>query len=127
LQPGDTISIPALAYHWFENAPDSLEPLTFGYWDTAEYTAAEQRFFRNTIGYITDCKRAGLEVSVVQLCVVSLRNRIVIGVVDLVWLPDWVSLVVNTVVTVAVAGWWEFVLGYRASYEEYSGEREKVT
>lgn len=126
LRAGDTISIPALAYHWFENAPDSDEPLEFGYWYTAEYTASEQRFFRNTIGYIADCKRAGLEVSVVQLCVFSLRNWIVIGVVNLGWAPNWVSLVVNTVLTVLVAGWGEFVLGYRASYEEYSREHEKM-
>jgi mannose-6-phosphate isomerase-like protein (cupin superfamily) len=127
LSSGDTISIPALAYHWFENAPDSLEPLKFGYWYTAKYTAAEQRFFRNTIGYIADCKRAGVEVSVVQLCVFSLRNWIVIGVVDWGWAPDWVSLVVNTVFTVLGAGWGEFVPGYRANYEEYSGEHEKMT
>jgi len=56
-------------------------------------------------------------VSVVHLCVFSLRNWIVIGVVDWGWAPDWVSLVVNTVLTVVVAGWGEFVLGYRASYE----------
>ena len=45
LQPGGTISIPALTYHWFENAPDSRETLKFGYWYTAEYTALEQRFY----------------------------------------------------------------------------------
>ena len=126
LQASDRISIPALAYHWFENAPGSHKPLKFGYWYKAEYTALEQRFFRFTIGYIADCKRAGLEVSVVQLCVFSLGNWIVVGVVNWGWAPDWVGLVVNTVLTVFVAGWGEFVLGYRASYEEYSQEHEKM-
>jgi len=65
-------------------------------------------------------------VSVVQLCVFSLRNWIVIGVVDWGWAPDWVSLVVNTVLTVVVAGWGEFVLGYRANDEEYSRDHEKT-
>lgn len=74
LKAGDTISIPALAYHRFENAPDSAEPLTFGYWYMAEYTVAEQRFFRDRIGYIADCERAGPEVSVVQLCVFFLAE-----------------------------------------------------
>ena len=73
-----------------------------------------------------DCKRAGLEGSVVQLCVFPSRNWIVIGVVELGWLPGWVSLVVNTVITVGVAVWGEFVLGYGAIYEEYSEEHEKT-
>lgn len=68
-----------------------------------------------------------LEVSVVQLYVFSVRNSIIIGVVNWGWLPDWVNLVVNTVVTVGVAVWGEFVLGYGASYEEYAEEHEKTT
>ena len=69
----------------------------------------------------------GLEVSVVQLCIFSLRNWIVIGVVDLGWAPHWVNLVVNTMLTVVVAGRGEFVLGYRASHEEYSNDDHEKT
>ena len=57
----------------------------------------------------------------------ALRNWIVIGVVDLGWAPDWVSLSVNAMLTVVIAGWGEFVLGYRASYEEYSNDDNEKT
>jgi hypothetical protein len=66
-------------------------------------------------------------VSVVQLCGFSLRSWVVVGVVNWGWAPDWVSLAVNTVRTILVAGSGEFVLGYRAYYEEYLREREKMT
>lgn len=56
--------------------------------------------------------------SIVQLCGFSSRNW---G-----WAPEWVSLVLNTVLVVVVAGWGEFVLGYGASYEEYSKDHEKT-
>lgn len=62
-----------------------------------------------------------------QLCISSLRNWIVIEFVNWGWAPEWVSLVLNTVLTVVVvAGWGEFVLGYTASYEEYSEDHEKT-
>lgn len=50
----------------------------------------------------------------------------VIEVVKRWWAPDWVRLVVNTVLTVVVAGWGEFVLGYGASYEECFQDSEKT-
>jgi hypothetical protein len=56
-----------------------------------------------------------------------LRSWVVVGVVNWGWAPDWVSLAVNTVRTILVAGSGEFVLGYRAYYEEYLREREKMT
>lgn len=119
LQAGDTITIPAWKYHWFENARDSSEPLKVGYWYTREYTEMEEKFFRNTMGYIADCTRAGQQPSVVQLCIFSVRNWMVIGVVNWQFVPDWFNFLLNTLITFAFAIWGEFVLGYAASYEQY--------
>lgn len=116
---GDRITIPMRELHWFENDPESDVPLVVEYWYDREYTQMEERFFRNTLGYLSDCIRKGESASKVQMCIFAAWNLMPLGIVTWRFLPHWIGLLLNTMLTAAVAFIGEFLMGYQKSYPEY--------
>lgn len=112
------------AYHRFENA-SKTEPLVVDIGLDPSRRTAEERFFRNFMGYLDDCRKAGRKPSGLQLL------RYLYGVDGPIALPvpgpealgraiSWLFMVVLGVVV------GEWVLGYKASYVEYYNEKEAV-
>jgi len=83
----------------------------------------EERFFRNVLMYFGDCQKHGIKPSVIQLMVFSMHN----------WMPvslgigfsEKLDLAVSLIFMVVTGLVGEWLLGYRASYEEYYDDRTK--
>lgn len=123
---GGQISVPSRAYHWFENDTDSDEPLVVEYWYDKEYAEMEERFFKNTLGYLADCIRHGQNTSKVQMCVFAAWNLMPLAIIKLEALPHSIALVINTLLTAVVAFVGEFLMGYQRSYHEYYSKRKST-
>ena len=123
LKKGDEISVPMWKWHWFEADPDSEEPFSVLYRYDKEYTSMEERFFRNQLSYLSDCRRAGISQSMFQVMVFCMHNWMVLEIISIG--PDWFRFVPNTMLMVVLGSIGEFLLGYQASYPEYYSENEK--
>ncbi|KAK7225358.1 hypothetical protein V2G26_013361 [Clonostachys chloroleuca] len=117
LTKGDEIVVPARAWHWFESDPSVDEPLEIAVNYEAGYEAMEERFFRNTFGYVADCHEQGISPSIVQLMVFFMYNTMPPGIKTPG--PEWLNMWFNTVFMYVVGSAGQFLLGYRASYPEY--------
>ncbi len=125
LAAGDTIRVPARAWHWFEGAPSSSDgrpPLTTEIYFDAGDAAAEERFFRNVLGYLADCHREARAPSVCQLLLFFYHFDMVPGLRVARW--ETLNLVLNTVV-MCVGTVLALLMGYQASYDEYYQAQEK--
>lgn len=120
---GETISIKARRYHWFEPAPDIDEPLAVLYRYDKEYQAMEESFFRNQFAYMEDCKKQGLEMSMFQTMVFCMHNWMPLAVWERRFLPEWLNLIISSILMLIMGFIGQYLLGYRASYEEYYLER----
>jgi mannose-6-phosphate isomerase-like protein (cupin superfamily) len=119
LDAGDEITIPRFIAHRFESIPNAkAEPLVILYRYDAQRWEMEERFFRNTLPYLDDCRKAGVAPSLLQLCI-FLADCWMPG--DFIPCPggDYVRCAVNTVFMWVMAFIGLFVYGYRRSYIEY--------
>lgn len=118
LKAGDDITIPRFVAHRFENLPGSTQPLSILYRYDAQRYEMERRFFGNTLTYLNDCRLAGVEPSVLQLCV-FLSDCWMPG--EFFWVPggEHVRCLVNAIFmwTMAIIG--RLVFGYKGAYPEY--------
>ncbi|KAK5166320.1 uncharacterized protein LTR77_008581 [Saxophila tyrrhenica] len=117
---GQDITIPKYTWHTFENHPDSAEPLVILYRYDSQRFIMEESFFRNTLTYLWDCGRAGVEPSVLQLSVFIVAAWMP---ADFVQCPgDYLSCFVNTLAMWMFAFIGRFVYGYKSTYPEYWDE-----
>lgn len=124
LEKGDETVVPALRWHCFESAPESDEPLKVLYRYEREYAEMEECFFRNTFSYMADCRKAGMQPSIFQMTVFCMHNWMPLAVQ--VPGPEWLNLVVSTIIMLVVGFVGEFLLGYKASYPEYYSGNAKT-
>lgn len=119
LHAGQRITIPAWTAHRFEAADNAAkEPLTILWGYDASRRDMEERFFRNTLPYFDDCRRAGMEPSVLQLSVFCAAAWMP---VDVIPVPGghYIRCFVNTLLLWVLAAVGYVFCGYRASYPEY--------
>jgi mannose-6-phosphate isomerase-like protein (cupin superfamily) len=124
LKAGNDLDIPPCLPHRFESIPNekTKEPLVILYRYEAQRFEMEEKFFRNTLTYLDDCRRAKVGPSLPQLCIFLSHC----------WMPGefipapfdgriggYISCIINTLFmwTLSLIGQW--VYGYRASYSEY--------
>lgn len=103
--------------HRFENAPGSSEPLVIEYnWD-AEMREMEMRFFYNAFGYMDDCARAKMPLSILQLCVIcaDAYMPVDLGIPG----PNFINLTVSTIFLFTASAIGKWIFGYKSSYPEY--------
>lgn len=117
LSKGDELVIPARAWHTFDGDSSLEEPLIIAVKYDKGYSAMEERFFRNTLGYLSDCHKAGASPSVFQLIVFFMHNQMAPGMKTPG--PEWLNLWLNIVFMYVMGGIGEYVLGYSVSYPEY--------
>lgn len=119
LTEGDSIKIPPRSPHRFESIPNAEEkPLIVYHRYEPEYSAMEEKFTRNLLCYMWDCKQAGIEPSILQICVFSADAWISAEVVKVPGGGGILVCLINTLLTwtVAAVG---LLLGYKKSYMEY--------
>lgn len=120
LNAGDDITIPRFVAHRFESIPnEKQEPLVILYRYDSQRWEMEERFFRNVLPYMYDCKMSGVEPNVLQLC---------IFLADC-WMPgeffpmipggEYVRCAVNTAFLWIMAVIGLTLFGYKRSYIEY--------
>ncbi|KAF2158395.1 hypothetical protein M409DRAFT_61697 [Zasmidium cellare ATCC 36951] len=129
LGEGEDITISPCISHRFENMSGSTEPLVIEYRYDPQRFAMEERFFRNMLTYLDDCRKVEKQPSLLQLCV-FLAGAWMPG--DILPVPtvagEYVKCFVNAVFmwVLAAIGW--AIFGYRISYKEYydpGAERNK--
>lgn len=123
LHEGETIVIPPWRRHRFENEPGGTEPLVIEYRYDAQRFAMEERFFRNGLTYMDDCRKAGRPPSFLQLCVFCALAWMAPDVVQVplvkgVW-GEYLSCVVNCLILWGCAAVGRVWFGYRGTYEVY--------
>ncbi|KAF4550985.1 Hypothetical protein D9617_15g043390 [Elsinoe fawcettii] len=119
LSKGDTIDIPRFVGHRFESIPNEAEePLVIWYRYDAQMWEMEERFFRNMLTYLDDCRKAKVEPNLMQIC---------IFLADC-WMPpdvipfpggDYLRCAVNTLFMWIMAAIGMLLYGYKRSYVEY--------
>ena len=119
LKPGEgTVEIPRARYHRFENA-STTEDFVVGVQLDPEDDVLEQRFFRNFMGYLDDCKKAKTAPSVFQLFVFLQAADISLALpMPHPALETTVGRWASRAVSVAVAAVGK-LMGYQSSYSEY--------
>ena len=117
LKTGESIVIPKLVAHRFENMPGSTTPLGIDYNYDSSMREMEIRFFCNMLTYLDDCYQARMTPNVFQLCVFLADCYMPIDL-ELPG-PDWMNLILSTLFTYVCAGIGLFVFGYRRVYPEY--------
>jgi len=116
-----TIDIPVATYHRFENA-SKTEDLVLDIHLIPENYEGEERFFRNFMGYLDDCKTSKMEPSFFQLMVFLQSADVVLALP----LPSHgLGVFVSRVFLTLIAGWGKWALGYKSSYEEYYEEKSR--
>ena len=119
LTEGDTIKIPARSPHRFESIPNAAQkPLIVWHRYDPGYEEMEEKFTRNMLCYLWDCKRAGTGPSVMQICVFVADAWIAAEVIKVPGGGGLFVCLINTVLTflMAMVG---LLLGYKKSYPEY--------
>lgn len=123
LGEGEKIVIQPWRRHRFENEPGGTLPLVIEYRYDEQRFAMEERFFRNALTYMDDCRKVGREPSILQLCVFCTLAWMPPDVVHVpfvrgVW-GEYVDCVVNCLLMWGCAVVGRMVYGYRGSYECY--------
>lgn len=119
LTKGDTIKIPARSPHRFESIPnEAQEPLVVWHKYDPGYWEMEEKFTRNMLCYMWDCKQAGMEPSILQICVFVADAWIAAEVLKVPGGGGPLVCLINSLVTwlAAAIG---LLLGYKKSYPEY--------
>lgn len=126
LKTGDSIAIPRFVAHRFENMPGSTEPLSVLYRYDAQMYDMERRFFCNMLTYFDDCRKAGVEPSVPQLCVFAMDSWLPI---EVLWVPggEYVRCLVNTIFIFCMAIVGRVLFGYKGAYPEYHMPEANLT
>ena len=115
--------IPAGRYHRFENASQTVDLVIEEKKSPAD-DGVDQRFFRNTFGYLDDCKKAKVEPSVFQLIVFAHAADTPLALpapFGIEVLGFWISRVFTIVM--AFAG---RQMGYQQSYPEYFQDKKHI-
>lgn len=116
LSKGDSICVPTRTWHWFEGDASSEEPLTIAVKYDKGQAAMEERFFRNTLGYLADCRREGLGPSVFQLMIFFMYDEMTPGLRIVPF--ELLNLLLNALLMYILGGV-GLLMGYRVSYPEY--------
>lgn len=123
LKAGDEITIPRWRPHRFESIPtEKKEPLVIRYRYDSQFWEMEERFFRNVLTYLDDCRKHKVEPSILQLCIILAEC----------WMPgqflpcpipglvgDYLGCLINTLFMGVLAFIGRFLYGYKGSYIEY--------
>lgn len=122
LKKGDHFVLPPREWHWFESDPSTEEPLIIHVKYDEGKAAMEERFFRNTLSYVSDCLRDKVSPSIFQLMVFFIGMEMAPGLRIVPW--EKVNLALNVLFMYAIGGigW---LMGYRYSYDEYYRPRAK--
>ena len=121
LKAGDKLTIPQWAAHKFENT-STTEDLVIRAYYSREDIYVEDRFFRNTLTYFDDCRKAGVQASLFQAAKFVDDMHITMCVCPgPEWFAKWVDLVFTMVIGTVIGGW---LLGYKTSYPEYFDDRK---
>ncbi|KAL8308836.1 hypothetical protein RB601_004269 [Gaeumannomyces tritici] len=113
------VTVPRGARHRFWVHPDSQEDLVFRF-DTDPQDVDnifDERYLKNSLGYIADCGREGLVPSFPQLLLMNIDHGTVFT--PPFWLPIWMLVAFHHVVGYWIGG---RILGYKSSYPEYSDD-----
>ncbi|KAF4967702.1 hypothetical protein FSARC_4762 [Fusarium sarcochroum] len=116
LSKGDDLRVPRWAWHWFEGDPSSDDPLITRVRYNKGNAAMEERFFRNTLSYLGDCHREGVQFGVCQLMIFFLYAEIAPGLRIVRF--ERLNMILNVLIMYILAGI-GLLMGYQASYEEY--------
>ena len=119
LNAGDDITIPRFRAHRFESIPNekTKEPLVILYRYDSQKWEMEERFFRNVLTYMDDCRKNGVEPSILQLCIFLADAWMP---PDLIPFPgDYARCFVNALFMWVMAFIGIVVFGYERSYKEY--------
>lgn len=119
LVKGEEITIPRCVGHTFESIPNEKEePLVILWRYDSQYWEMEERFFRNTLTYMDDCRKIGVQPSPLQLCV-FLTDCWMPG--DFIPCPggEYVRCAVNALFIWVMAATGVVLYGYKRSYIEY--------
>jgi len=121
LAKGDEITIPRFVAHRFESVPNEKEePLVISYRYQTGMVEMEERFFRNTLTYLDDCRKAGVSPSLPQLCLFLADCWMPGEFVPCSWLlGEYGACFVNALFMWIMAAIGMVVFGYRRSYREY--------
>lgn len=119
LNAGDDLVIPRFVAHRFESIPnEKKEPLLIEYRYDEQIWEMEERFFRNALTYLDDCRKAQVEPSVLQLCCFLTDC----------WMPieifrppggEYLRCLVNTLFMWVACAIGMAFFGYKKSYVEY--------
>lgn len=119
LNAGEDIAIPRFIAHRFESIPnEKQEPLIIEYRYDEQMWEMEERFFRNILTYLDDCRKAKVEPSVLQLCCFLTDC----------WMPaeflqppggEYLRCFVNTIFMWVACAIGMLFFGYKRSYIEY--------
>ncbi|KAK2596611.1 hypothetical protein QQS21_006287 [Conoideocrella luteorostrata] len=123
LSKGDSIVIPPRTWHWFEGDASTQDPLVIHVKYDKGKAAMEERFFRNTLGYLADCHRDRSSPSVFQMMVFFLGMEMAPGIKMI--RSERLNLVLNTLF-MYVFGGLGLLMGYRFSYKEYYQPSKKT-
>ncbi|OAA67675.1 Cupin, RmlC-type [Cordyceps fumosorosea ARSEF 2679] len=123
LKAGEKLYLPARAWHSFEGDRSAEAPLAVEVYFDKGHAHVEERFFRNILGYLSDCHREGIEPSVCQLLIFFHHFRMVPGLRVARW--ELLNLVLNLVI-MYVAAFLGLLMGYEGSYDEYYREKKKT-
>jgi mannose-6-phosphate isomerase-like protein (cupin superfamily) len=119
LTAGDDITIPRFVAHRFESiSNEKQEPLVILYRYDSQRWEMEERFFRNTLPYMDDCRKAGVPPSLLQLSV-FLADCWMPG--EILWCPggEYVRCALNAAFMWTLAFVGIVFYGYQRSYREY--------
>lgn len=119
LNAGGEITIPRWVGHRFESIPNEKEePLVILWRYDPQRWEMEERFFRNALTYLDDCRKAGVQPSLPQLCL-FLADCWMPG--DFLPCPggEYVRCAVNAVFMWVMAAIGMLLFGYKRSYVEY--------
>ena len=126
MKAGDPpVHLPAGTFHRFEHdggeeelvVDIKLNPETGG-------AVEEERFFRNILGYLEDCRLEGTAPSLFQLELFfhTIDGSLAIPVPGPDWLKWWISRLFMLLTGVVIGEW---LLGYKRSYPEYYQENSQ--
>ena len=115
----DSLRLPRWKWHWFEAHPSQEEPLVLQVRYDESKAAMEERFFRNTLGYLDDCHRQKISFSVFQLMIFFLYGEMCPGFC-LVG-QERLNMALNILI-MYVFGFIGLLMGYKQSYDEYYAE-----
>ncbi|KAL9131585.1 MAG: hypothetical protein Q9175_006728 [Cornicularia normoerica] len=115
------ISIPPGTRHRFWAHAAGTEDLVFKCWVHPQDLdhSFDESFLRNFVGYMRDCQKANMAPSLFQIVLFGYDSATVSC--PPFWVPIWILVVIHYVLAYWIAAG---LLGYEASYPEYSTESQ---